>query len=68
MPDRPDEFLASLTLTEEERSALRAAGRVRRLSKGEAIFHEGDDPGGVVAVVTGTVKVSVIGGSARQVS
>ena len=65
MPDRPDEFLASLT--DEERSALRAAGRVRRFSKGEAIFHEGDDPGGVVAVLTGTVKVSVIGFGGREV-
>ena len=65
MPDRPDEFLASLT--DEERSALRAAGRVRRFSKGEAIFHEGDDPGGVMAVLTGTVKVSVIGVGGREV-
>jgi CRP/FNR family transcriptional regulator, cyclic AMP receptor protein len=65
MPDRPDEFLASLT--DEERSALRAAGRVRRFTKGEAIFHEGDDPGGVVAVLTGTVKVSVIGVGGREV-
>ena len=65
MPDRPDDFLASLT--DEERSALRAAGRVRRFSKGEAIFHEGDDPGGVVAVLTGTVKVSVIGVGGREV-
>ena len=65
MPDRPDKFLASLT--DDERLTFRAAGRVRRFSKGEAIFHEGDDPGGVVAVLTGTVKVSVIGVGGREV-
>jgi CRP/FNR family cyclic AMP-dependent transcriptional regulator len=65
MPDRPDKFLASLT--DDERLTFQAAGRVRRFSKGEAIFHEGDDPGGVVAVLTGTVKVSVIGVGGREV-
>jgi len=59
------EFLDALT--DNEREAFRAAGRVRRFSKGEAIFHEGDDAGGVVAVVSGTVKVSLIGLGGREV-
>src|ERR1700755_778469 len=59
------EFLAALS--DDERAAFRAAGRVRRLAKGEAIFHEGDDPGGVVAVISGTVKVSLIGQGGREV-
>jgi CRP-like cAMP-binding protein len=54
-------------LTAEERAAFGAAGRVRHFAKGEAIFHEGDDPGGVVAVVSGTVKVSLIGVGGREV-
>lgn len=59
------EFLAALS--DDEREAFRAAGRVRRFTKGEAIFHEGDDAGGVVAVVSGTVKVSLIGVGGREV-
>src|ERR1700760_3088352 len=59
------EFLGALT--EEERAAFRAVGRVRHFAKGEAIFHEGDDAGGVVAVVNGTVKVSLIGVGGREV-
>jgi CRP-like cAMP-binding protein len=59
------EFLDALT--DDERAAFRALGRVRRFAKGEAIFHEGDDAGGVVAVVSGTVKVSLIGVGGREV-
>jgi hypothetical protein len=59
------EFLYALT--HDERAAFRAVGRVRRFAKGEAIFHEGDDAGGVVAVVSGTVKVSLIGVAGRLV-
>jgi CRP-like cAMP-binding protein len=59
------DFLGALTA--DELAAFRAAGRDRRFAKGEAIFHEGDDPGGVVAVVSGTVKVSLIGVGGREV-
>ena len=59
------EFLS--VLSDDERDAFLAAGRVRHLAKGEVIFHEGDDPGGVVAVVEGTVKVSLIGTGGREV-
>jgi CRP-like cAMP-binding protein len=46
----PLDFPAALS--EEERAAFRAAGRVRRYSRGEAIFHEGDDPGGVFVILS----------------
>ena len=59
------EFLTALN--EAELAAFRAAGRRRRFARGEVIFHEGDDPGGVVAVLSGTVKVSVIGTGGREV-
>jgi CRP/FNR family cyclic AMP-dependent transcriptional regulator len=59
------EFLVALS--DDDREAFRAVGRTRRYAKGEAIFHEGDDPGGVVAVLSGTVKVSLIGAGGREV-
>ncbi len=61
----PLDFLSALT--DDERAAFRAAGRVRRFGRGEALFHEGDDPGVVVALVTGRVKVSVTGAGGREV-
>ncbi|GAA1102574.1 Crp/Fnr family transcriptional regulator [Nocardiopsis metallicus] len=45
-------------LTGEERSALRAAGRVRRWDRREIVFHEGSAPDFVLVVLTGRVKVS----------
>ena len=41
--------------------------RTPRCAKGEAVFREGDDPGGVVAIVTGRVKVWVTGVGGREV-
>lgn len=61
----PLDFLAALG--EDERAAFRAAGRVRRYSKGEAVFHEGDDPGGVIAILSGRAKVSAAGVAGREV-
>jgi CRP/FNR family transcriptional regulator, cyclic AMP receptor protein len=68
MPDldeRPIEFLSALT--EDELTAFRASGRPRRFGKGEVVFREGDDPGGVIAIVSGRVKVSVLGAGGREV-
>jgi CRP/FNR family transcriptional regulator, cyclic AMP receptor protein len=62
---KPSDFLSALT--EDERSAFSAFGRERRFAHGEAIFHEGDDPGGVVAILSGRVKVSVAGVGGREV-
>lgn len=55
------------TLTAEERVALESVGRIRRFRQGEAVFHEGDDAGGVVAILTGRVKVSLAGVAGREV-
>jgi CRP/FNR family cyclic AMP-dependent transcriptional regulator len=62
---QPPPFLSALS--EEEQTAFRALGRVRRFSKGEAVFHEGDDPGGVVAIISGRLKVAVMGAGGREV-
>ena len=65
-PDHnPLDFLAALT--DEERAAFREAGRVRRYAAGEAIFHEGDDPGGVIAILHGRAKVAATGVAGREV-
>jgi CRP/FNR family cyclic AMP-dependent transcriptional regulator len=61
----PLDFLSALT--DDERAEFVAAGRLRRFAKGEAIFHEGDDAGGVIAVVSGRVKISVSGAAGREV-
>lgn len=61
----PLDFLSQLT--DGEREAFRLAGRVRRFSRGETVFHEGDDPGGVIAIVSGRAKVSAAGASGREV-
>lgn len=45
-------------LTDEERSALRAAGSVRSWYRREIVFHEGSAPDLVLVVLTGRVKVS----------
>jgi CRP/FNR family transcriptional regulator, cyclic AMP receptor protein len=61
----PLDFLGALT--EDERAAFHAAGRVRCYAKGEAILHEGDDPGGVIAILHGRAKVSAAGVAGRDV-
>ena len=61
----PLDFLSALS--DAERADLRAAGRVRRFAKGETVFHEGDDPGGVIAILSGRAKVSASGLGGREV-
>src|SRR5437016_90326 len=61
----PVSFLPALN--EDELAAFRALGRVRRFGRGEIIFREGDDPGGVAALLSGQVKVSVSGAGGREV-
>jgi len=63
--EHPLQFLSALT--PEELAAFRAHGRIRRFGPGDIIFHEGDDPGGVLAIVTGRVKISMIGVGGREV-
>jgi CRP/FNR family cyclic AMP-dependent transcriptional regulator len=61
----PVDFLSALAA--DELAAFRASGRVQRYANGQPIFHEGDDPGGVVALVSGQVRVSVMGVGGRDV-
>jgi CRP-like cAMP-binding protein len=57
-------FVAALT--PEEAAALEAAGRRRAYPPRVTIFHEGDDAGPVVVLVSGRVKVSTLGGAGRE--
>jgi CRP/FNR family transcriptional regulator, cyclic AMP receptor protein len=63
--EKPPAFLDALT--NDERLSLTASARARRFGPGEAIFHEGDDPGGAMAIVSGRVKVSIAGVGGREV-
>lgn len=63
--ERRTAFLEALT--SDERSALESLGRVRRFRQGETLFHEGDDSGGVIAILSGRVKVSLSGAAGREV-
>ncbi|HUO72664.1 MAG TPA: Crp/Fnr family transcriptional regulator [Solirubrobacteraceae bacterium] len=60
-----ESFLAKLS--PDELSGFRAAGRTRRFGQGEMVFREGDDAGGVMAIVSGRMKVSVAGVGGREV-
>ncbi len=62
---KPTDFLSALS--EHELAAFHDAGRARRYGRGEALFHEGDDSGGVFAIVSGRVKVAVHGAGGREV-
>jgi CRP/FNR family transcriptional regulator, cyclic AMP receptor protein len=53
-------------LTEEEAADLHAAGRRRAYGPGVTVFHEGDDAGPVVVLLSGRVKVSTVGGAGRE--
>lgn len=55
MTPSPDTFLGSLS--EDVRSALLAAGHVRRWSAGEVLFREGDAAGSALVIVAGLVKI-----------
>jgi CRP/FNR family transcriptional regulator, cyclic AMP receptor protein len=65
LDEKPPAFLS--TLEDEERVAFDALGRRRRFGKGETVFREGDDPGGVIAIISGRVKVSVSGVGGKEV-
>ena len=54
-------------LSAEEQAAFVALGRDRRFARGEVIFREGDDPGGVILIVSGRVKVCITGVGGREV-
>jgi CRP/FNR family transcriptional regulator, cyclic AMP receptor protein len=54
-------------LNPQERAAFDAAGHTRRFADGETIMRQGDPAAGVLAIVSGRVKVSMIGAGSRQV-
>jgi CRP-like cAMP-binding protein len=53
-------------LTEAEAADLHAAGRRRAYGPGVTLFHEGDDAGPVVVLLSGRVKVGTVGGAGRE--
>jgi CRP-like cAMP-binding protein len=53
-------------LTEEEAADLHAAGRRRSYGAHVTLFHEGDDAGPVVVLLSGRVKIATIGGAGRE--
>ena len=61
----PGPFLAALT--QDDARELRALGRIRRYAAGDALFHQGDDPGGVRILVEGRVKVVSVTATGREV-
>jgi CRP/FNR family transcriptional regulator, cyclic AMP receptor protein len=58
-------FLAALA--EDDARELRELGRIRRYDAGDAIFHQGDEPGGVSIVLEGCVKVSSVSATGKEV-
>ena len=53
-------------LTDAEAAALHARGRRRAYGAQVTLFHEGDDPGPVVVLLHGRVKVATVGGVGRE--
>jgi CRP/FNR family cyclic AMP-dependent transcriptional regulator len=54
-------------LTPEEAAELRASGRERHYEGNVALFHEGDDAGSVIVLLTGRAKLTVPSSSGREV-
>ena len=53
-----EDFLAELTA--EERAELEQLGSVRRYKRGDVLFHQGDDAGAVLVILTGHVKAAML--------
>lgn len=49
---------ACSVLNEDERAALAAAGRIRRLARGETLFHAGDAETACATLITGALKIT----------
>jgi CRP/FNR family transcriptional regulator, cyclic AMP receptor protein len=58
-------FLAALT--DDDARDLRALGRVREYAAGDALFHQGDEPGGVSIILRGRVKIATVGPTGKDV-
>jgi CRP/FNR family cyclic AMP-dependent transcriptional regulator len=60
----PEPFLAALT--PDETAELDAAGRRRGYGAGVTLFHEGDDAGPVIVLLSGRVKVGTVSPAGRE--
>ena len=58
-------FLEELSVTEAD--DLRSVGRARHYGAGVTLFHQGDDPGPVVVLLTGRAKVASLNSAGREV-
>lgn len=54
-------------LTPAEADDLHGVGRRRPYGAGVTLFHQGDEPGAVIVLLRGRVKVASLGGTARDV-
>jgi CRP/FNR family transcriptional regulator, cyclic AMP receptor protein len=54
-------------LTDEETAELHAVGRRQSYRPAVTLFHEGDDAGPVVVLLSGRVKVSTVGGGREAI-
>jgi CRP/FNR family transcriptional regulator, cyclic AMP receptor protein len=57
---------AFAALEPRERKSLREIAIARSYDRGEVLFHQGDDPGALHAIMRGRVKVSAITDDARE--
>ena len=53
-----DEFLSELAV--DERAELEQLGSVRRYRRGDVLFHQGDDAGAVLVLLSGHVKAAML--------
>ncbi len=54
-------------LTEAEADDLRSVGRRRRYGANVTLFHEGDEPGPVVVLLSGRAKIASVSSAGREV-
>ena len=64
MADSFDRAFAALE--PRERDSLRAISIARRYDRGEAFFHQGDDPGALHAIMHGRAKISAMTDDGRE--
>src|SRR5690348_1761983 len=57
---------AFAALEPRERNSLRAIAIARSYDRGEVLFHQGDDPGALHAIMRGRVKISAVTEDARE--
>ena len=57
---------AFAALEPRERNSLRAIAIARSYDRGEAFFHQGDDPGALHVIMRGRVKVSAVTDDGRE--